>query len=342
MGRPLSTEVSKNLGFFFDARLAKNLTWWRNAVLNQDIDFAMIVDGAEGSGKSVMGMQIAYFLDIEHQIDLKTQVCYYPEQFKTAVLSLKPGKAIIWDEARRGLNRRRSGGDVNLDITDLLAECRQHNLFLIIIMPSFYDMDMNVAVWRTRCLVHTWYNWDKDKPITPLQRGFFRFYNEAGKKRLYTNIELRKQYAYPYIHNCSFDRQFKEHYVVDEKEYRKLKKEAELAYRNKRENPRPKLENKELSIMERAKLLRFLNRNRFLKVGWRKATASFYQVTDKTIGNWLNSLSIDEEEGKKNKRGRGTTLIAESEKEDSPINEKSFDLDDLEENSDDLDDLEAK
>ena len=52
-GRPLTTPYSVMMGHSFDTTLGHNLTWWRNAVLEQDMDFACFVDGKEGSGKSL-------------------------------------------------------------------------------------------------------------------------------------------------------------------------------------------------------------------------------------------------------------------------------------------------
>lgn len=231
VGRPLSSEYSVQLGFSFDRGLGRNLELFKNATINQDFDYGIGVDGPEGAGKSVFAMQIAYFLDVEHDIDMDTQVCFTPDEVKRAITTLGKGKAIVWDEARRGLNRRRSTQDINLTITDLLAECRQNNLFLVIVMPSFYDMDMNVAVWRTRALVHVWYEIDLEKRSTPLVRGFFRFYNEKGKKMLYTNKHLRQSYEYPYLRDHSFEGRFPHHYVVDEKKYREKKRKSEQQYR---------------------------------------------------------------------------------------------------------------
>lgn len=234
VNKRLKTEISRELGFSFNSNLARNLYWWRNAVMNQDIDCVVLVDGAEGSGKSVLGMQIAKFFDKDRCIDLDTQVCFFPEQVKKAIMTLPPGKAIVWDEARRGLNRRRSTQQVNLEMTDLFAECRQHNLFLVVIMPSFYDMDMNVAIWRSRALVHVWYTWDRKNADRPLLRGFFRFYNEDGKKALYTNKYYRQGYLYPYISGDSFDNTFVNYYVVDESEYRIKKRDSEKSYRSEK------------------------------------------------------------------------------------------------------------
>lgn len=237
MSRPLSTEISLQLGFSFNNRLWKNIELLRNATLNQDFDCVVLVDGNEGAGKSVFGMQIAKALDKDRSIDIDTQVCWYPEQVAEAITTLEKGKAIVWDEARRGLNRRRSTQEVNMEITDLLAECRQNNLFLVVIMPSFYDMDMNVAVWRSRLLIHVWYDWDVENREKPLSRGKFRMYSERGKKRLYTDKNARQGYHYPFLKDECFDATFVNYYVVNEDDYRRRKKESEQKYREKNKKP---------------------------------------------------------------------------------------------------------
>lgn len=232
-----TSKYSSQLLFSFNKSLGTNLERWRNAVLNQDIDCVVLVDGKEGSGKSVHALQIAYFLDVERDIDIDKQVCYTPDEVKEAITSLKPGKAIVFDEARRGFNRRRSTEKVNIELTDLFAECRQNNLFMVVVMPSFYDMDMNIAVWRSRILIHVSYRWsdDMDKPLV---RGFARFYNEIGKKNMYCDKRTRMMYKYPYLKNECFDYSFPHYYVVDEQQYRKKKREAESDYR-KRDNKKP-------------------------------------------------------------------------------------------------------
>lgn len=305
MSRPLSSPYSVELGYSFNITLANNLMYWRNAVLHQDMDCGIIVDGSEGAGKSVFGLQIAKFLDIDRQVDLDKQVCYFPKQFKEAVLSLKKGKAIVWDEARRGLNRRRSISEGNLTITDMLAECRQHNLFLIIIMPSFYDMDLNVAVWRTRILIHVWYNMDPTNVDRPLKRGYFRMYNEEGKKLLYTNKMSRQRYEYPHMPNHSFDATFAHYYVVDEAEYRKRKREAEQVYRG--ETKQELVDPEELKKQHVGRLFEFLRRNRWLKYGATLAVAKFYNVHETTLSTWARDSVTDAKESEEPISHNGST-----------------------------------
>lgn len=287
IGRPLSSEYSVKLGFSFNIVLARNLLLLRNAVINQDFDAAIIVDGKEGSGKSVLAQQVALFLDIDNHIDLDTQICFTPLQFKTAVGSLKKGKAIIWDEARRGLNRRRFGNEVNLSITDMLAECRQHNLFLVIVMPSFYDMDLNVAIHRTRALIHVYYKMNTERKETPLERGFFRFYNEDGKNELYANKFYRQRYKYPHLPNHSFDASFVNHYTVDEMAYRERKRTAETDFRKAPDAPAVKQSTEPNWRYVVGNLMLFLSKDPgWLKKGGVKAAAEFLGFGPNIFAQW--------------------------------------------------------
>ena len=238
MGRPLSSKYSVELGFSFDKWLGSNLELWRNAVINQDIDCFVLVDGKEGAGKSVHGLQVAHFLDIDRKIDLDKQVCFTPEAVKKAITELPKFKAIVYDEAKRGLNRRRSTENTNIELTELFAECRQNNLFLVVIMPAFHDLDMNVAVFRSRVLLHVYYKWNTQTRDNPLLRGYARFYNEEAKKYIYCNKAIRQQYRHP-RHKDSFDYGFPHHYVVDEKEYRARKAQAVKDYATKPQDTRP-------------------------------------------------------------------------------------------------------
>jgi len=237
MSRPLSSKYSVELGFSFDKWLGSNLEFWRNAVINQDIDCFVIVDGKEGSGKSVHALQVAHFLDVDRNIDINKQVCFTPEEVKKAINTLPKFKAIVYDEAKRGLNRRRSTENVNIELTEMFAECRQNNLFLIVVLPAFHDLDMNIAVFRSRVLINVYYKWDTGNREQPLLRGFARFYNEDAKKFIYCNKAIRQQYKHP-RHKDSFDYRFPHFYCVDEDEYRARKKKAVLDYTKKTKSTR--------------------------------------------------------------------------------------------------------
>lgn len=246
VGQYLSSVWSVEVGFSIDKRLGNNLAIWRNIVLNQDMDYIAFIDGGEGSGKSLgLAPQLAYFMDVERHIDARTQLCWNLDVFEKSVMSFKKGKAIILDEAGRYIDRRQCSASDNLRVRKLLWECRRRNLFVFFVMPSFYDADMSVAIWRTKHLFKVDYQIDVEAadfergviPDKPLKRGFAKFYDAIGKKMLYTNDHTRRNYLYPIIPDHSFTFQWPEHYVIDKEEYKVLRDEAEASFFVKKDKP---------------------------------------------------------------------------------------------------------
>lgn len=221
-GRPLKTDISKTLGFHFDGYLWSNLEYYRNMTINHDADCVGVIDGNEGTGKSVLAQQVAKALDVDHDI-APEQIVFKATQFNAVVRKLKKGKAIVYDESQEGLDRR--NWQKSSEITHMLRVCRQRNLFLIMVAQSFYDLDFRVAVRRSRFLLHVYWVPDSDKKI--FTRGQYRFYSDEQKKRLYCSNETKKFYDYP-ARWANFQGKFSNTYATDEAEYRKRKREADF------------------------------------------------------------------------------------------------------------------
>ncbi len=175
------------------------------------------------SGKSVKAMQDAYFFDNTFCLE---RVCFNDKEFKTAILKAEKYQAVVYDEAFSGLSSREAMGRINRSLVKMLAEIRQKRLFVLIVMPTFFDLDKYVALWRSRYLIHV-YTDRKGR------RGSFKFFNIDYKKMLFVNG--KKYYSYSvktkymqekHLRNHNFRGKFTNHYVVDEAEYRKLKNEG--------------------------------------------------------------------------------------------------------------------
>lgn len=186
-----------------------------------------VVDGAEGSGKSVMAQQAACCCDPSFNID---RIVFTPYSFRKVVIAAKQYQAIVYDEAYTGLSSRATMSLINRTLVSMLAEIRQKNLFVFVVMPTFFDLDKYVALWRSRALIHIYTG-------NNFQRGFFAFFNIDRKKILY--VGGKKFYSYG-VTKANFIGRFTNHYVVDEKEYRKKKKESLI----KREKQREEAETK--------------------------------------------------------------------------------------------------
>lgn len=197
--------------YYMDGYLRDNINFMKTAI-KSDWDMIVVVDGAEGSGKSVLAQQMAYYCDPSLTLD---RITFTPPEFKNAIIDAKPYQAVIYDEAYGGLSSRQTMSQTNQAIVKMLAEIRQKNLFVFIVLPCFFDLDKYVALWRSRALVHVY--------TEGFIRGRFQFYNQTKKKNLY--IFGKKFYSYK-VPRSNFYGSFTNHYVIDENAYRAKKLES--------------------------------------------------------------------------------------------------------------------
>lgn len=198
--------------YYMDGYLKENLDTGKT-VIKKDWDMLFACDGNEGSGKSVFVMQIAKYCDPSFDID---RVVFTPGEFRKAIIAAEKYQAIVYDEAYTGLSSRATMSLINRTLISMLAEIRQRNLFVFVVMPCFFDLDKYVALWRSRGLFHV-YTGKK------FERGYFAFYNIDKKKDLYINGKKFYSYSKP---KPNFIGRFTNHYVVDEAAYRKKKRDS--------------------------------------------------------------------------------------------------------------------
>lgn len=197
---------------YLDGYLKKNLTAAKE-VIKKDWDMVFIVDGYEGVGKSVLAQQCAKFCDESFNID---RISFTPKEFIASINKADRFQAVVYDEAFSGMSSRSALSEINRSLMATLAEIRQKNLWVFIVLPCFFELDKYAAVWRSRGLIHV-YTRDNFK------RGSFSFYNQNKKKSLYI---LGKKY-YSYTKPApNFFGAFTAGYVVDEQEYRQKKLDA--------------------------------------------------------------------------------------------------------------------
>jgi len=186
----------------------------RKAVLTKDRDFVIAIDGEEGSGKSVLAQQIAKKLDPDFNLD---KITFNSDQFIKALKTCPKNSCIVLDEAFSSANSRATLTEVNRSLIGVATEMRQRNLFVIIVIPSFFDLDKYFALWRCRALFHVYF--DKKGG-----RGRYVIFPKTSKKYLY--LQGKKFYDYSKPASPYPVCRFNNHYTVDEKEYRIKKAEA--------------------------------------------------------------------------------------------------------------------
>lgn len=206
--------MAKKIDYYIDDIIKPELDKIKKAVIKKDRDYVMVIDGEEGSGKSVLAMQVAKYLDPNFNLD---NLCFNSDQFIERLKRSSKYSCIVLDEAYNSANARASLTEVNRALVGVSTEMRQQNLFVILVIPSFFDLDRHFALWRCRSLFHVYFKKDGS-------RGQYIIFPKTSKKYLYLNGKKFYDYskpASPYP-ACSFTN----HYTIDEQEYRKKKSKA--------------------------------------------------------------------------------------------------------------------
>ncbi len=199
---------------YIDPIMKEQLLLIKKAVIKKDRDYVMVIDGEEGCGKSVLAMQIASYLDPKFNLD---SVVFNADQFMKAIRTVRKHSCVLLDEAFNASNARASLSQVNRAMLGIATEMRQRNLFVIMVLPSFFDLDKYFALWRCRCLIHVYFRRDGS-------RGRYVLFPKTKKKYLYLNG--KKTYNYSKPKSPYPPLVFNNTYMVNENEYREKKAKA--------------------------------------------------------------------------------------------------------------------
>lgn len=183
------------------------------ALRKADQDRVIIITGAEGSGKSLLAMQLATYVDPKFSIE---DICFDGDTFAKRIREKERYGAVIFDEAFNGLSSRGAISNQNKKLIRLLQECRQRNLWVFIVLPSIFLLEKYVALFRSQVLFNTAiYRKDYTK-------RYYKCYNRKNKKLLYLLGYKLMSYSQPRIHKkYRFYGKYPSN--IDEQEYREKK-----------------------------------------------------------------------------------------------------------------------
>lgn len=238
-------------GFYMDGYLKRNLDGVP-AFLKKEWDVVGVVSGRGkvGTGKSTKALQVGYYLawllaggqmiDEEYEsgkfrikeiISPKKKVkfgmeniVFTPEDLmkKSETLFKKygPNQVIVYDEGKSGLDSANAMMSINKAMVEFMQRCRVYHHIILIVLPNFFKLHEDYAVARSLFLIDVY----ADKEFN---RGYFSFYNEYQKEKLYyfgkRLIGVRARYN---AARDSFWGRFSKWMPVDKKEYDKAKMKA--------------------------------------------------------------------------------------------------------------------
>lgn len=215
-------EVPGN-SYHIDGNLKKRWDKIKDGKLaKMDEDRVYIVDGREGSGKSVWTLQQAAYIDNSIVGDMD-RICFTADavlqQIRKTRSTKTETKVVVFDEAFRGLSSRSALSRTNKVVVQQLMEMREKNLVLFIVSPSFFLIDLYAAMIRSNALFHI------AKRKGSNMRSF-KMYSHKKKAKLYQH-GIKKGWEYKIY--TKFMGRFSGKYPggdAFEKKYRHLKRRA--------------------------------------------------------------------------------------------------------------------
>jgi len=212
-------------GKFMDGYLYKNLGLLANKI-SDDMTFMGIIYSSTlevGTGKSVLATQIGeawteminkkYNLNLEFSV---RNLVWNPKDLIERSYELYDGgkgrySCIVLDEWEDATY----WSDLGVTLRQFFRKCRQMNLFMICIIPNWFQLPIGYAVSRSLFAIDVRFS---DK----LERGNFYYYNFPAKRALYINGKRTYNYK---AWKPTFYGKFPDGYGVDEVQYRKEKYE---------------------------------------------------------------------------------------------------------------------
>lgn len=254
---------------YYDEYLLSNLDYLKKMV-EANWDGIIYYGGYEGDGKTVKASQDAAYLDPTFTLE---RFCWTPKRFLELVNVAQKGQAIVYDEGQDVFDSGATRDKTARLVKTVLTRIRSKNLYIIIIAPDFWRINKYLFIHRSRAFIRIYSD--------GLTRGYFAFYSREKKHALY--IKGKKEENINVI-TPDFRGRFTNWVPFDWDEYNKRKDEATKSITLDDEAIEPAT--KQLITKHQVSLLKFLQRNQWIKKGAMSAAAGFLQISDRTLRNY--------------------------------------------------------
>jgi hypothetical protein len=145
-------------------------------IVKRKWDAVFLIDGHERIGKSTLGMTAAWYLS-----DGKLTIDNFAAGMNDAAEKVEklPDKSILFvDEGSLVFNSKDSMTREAKKLQKVLDVVGQKNMVFIIVLPSFFDLNKNIATRRSKFLLHAYTGND-------MRRGRFTYFGPNKKRLLY-------------------------------------------------------------------------------------------------------------------------------------------------------------
>ena len=263
----------KSDGRYIDRLLYENFELMAEKIVN-DMTFMGIIFSSTlevGTGKSVFATQLGeiwtQLIKEKHGIDLgwgMNNLVWRPKELIERAFHVPKYSYVLLDEWEDA----HYWSELGMTLRQFFRKCRQLNLFIMIIVPNWFQVPLPYAVSRSIFAIDVKFG-------DGFERGFFDFYGFESKRDLY--VRGKKFHNY-HISKPDFDGIFYDGYGVDESEYRKRK--LEDMQRWDEEEAKPKVS--ETDFKAKNFVLVYKNSKQSVKV-----VSSWFGVVERTGFEWL-------------------------------------------------------
>jgi len=209
----------KTDGRFIDGFLYENLRVYAKAIV-RDMTFLGFISSSTlevGTGKSCFVQQLGEAWEglmwEEHKIKRPLEleaIVFKPEDLMDTSKKIPQYSVIILDEWEDSHYWSKLG----ITLRQFFRKCRQLNLFMICIIPNFFELPRGYAVSRSAFFIDVCFR-------DGFERGLFKFYSFPTKKRLYHKGKKEMDYG---VVKPDFMGDFGDGYVVGREEYLEKKR----------------------------------------------------------------------------------------------------------------------
>ena len=238
------------------------------------------------TGKSTLAQQLCYYytqrINELHGLNLtftQKNIVFRTDKLIKRAYSLPKYSALILDEGDDLTEHAAS--EKTREIRRFLRKSGQLNLFIIMILPDFFEMPKAIAMHRSNFLIDVKFEDEFD-------RGYFEYYNFTDKKKLYVRGKKFNDYD---AHTATLTNgRFVNKYCVNEKTYRRMKYQ-DMVEQNEKEEERISRSVRRIIMIETfGKVYSYLQEKFGLQ---QKQVGSAFGVTPKTANiyyqEWLKN-----------------------------------------------------
>jgi len=205
-------------GKYIDGYLYQNLGILAERIVDDMTFFGIIFSSTleVGTGKSVLATQVGQcwseLMKEKHNIDVPftvDNIVWNPEDLIKKSFEIPPYSCVLLDEWEDAHYWSKLG----MTLRQFFRKCRQLNLFMLAIIPNWFQMPTNYAIGRSVFAIDVQFQHD-------FRRGYFEFYNFKQKRELYVKGKKSQWYG---AARSNFKGRFVGGYGVDESKYRNKK-----------------------------------------------------------------------------------------------------------------------